>query len=167
MDRRGTIDSSGEASARETRLSFMAKANDRLNKLVARSRAALFLERFWRAIFPAIIVVCIFVGFSLIGGWLLLPAWARLLGLCGFALALVWSGRDLFVLRWPSREDALSRIEKTTGQVHRPLTAVEDTLVSGEDDPATRALWELHKKRMAAALASMRAGPPNPKAYRL
>jgi len=167
LDRRGTTDSSGEAGAPETRLSFMAKATHRLNKLVARSRAALFLERFWRAVFPAVIVVCVFVGFSLIGGWLLLPAWARLVGLCGFALALVWSARDLLVLRWPSREDALSRIEKTTGQIHRPLTAVEDTLVSGEDDPATRVLWELHKKRMAAALTSMRAGPPNPKAYRL
>ncbi|MEJ8474887.1 TIGR02302 family protein [Roseibium algae] len=171
MDRRDTTHSKTQdipgTETPEERQVFLKQANDRLATLVKRSRAALFLERFWRAVFPGLVVLAIFIGFSLIGGWLVLPAWVRLIGLCIFAIAAVWSFRDLLLLKWPSREDALSRIERSSKQSHRPLTAVEDSLATGRADPATQALWRLHKRRMAEALKAMRAGAPDPRAYKL
>jgi uncharacterized protein (TIGR02302 family) len=167
LDRSGTTHSSPEFESPDERQAFLKQADARLNTLVSRSRVALFLERFWRALFPVVVVLSLFAGFSLVGGWLFLPFWARLAGLLGFAVALVWSGRSLVTLRWPSRQDALTRIERSSDQIHRPMTAVEDSLASGGDDPATAALWRLHKRRMAEALKVMRAGAPDPRAYRL
>lgn len=138
----------------------------RLERLVGRSRLALFIERFWRAALPPVIVAGIFLGLSLAGAWYLTPAWLRFLAAGGFLLAFVWSCRDFLNLRWPEREEALSRIESSGRFAHRPLTAVSDSLSSGAEDPATLALWRLHQKRMADALKGMRAGAPDPRAYR-
>lgn len=143
-----------------------AQVEAKLDKLVFHSRLALFAEDVWRGLFPVLIVVGFFLGLSWLGLWLVLPFWARLIGLAGFAALLIWYCRDLFVLRWPSREAALHRIERDSGQSHRPLTAIEDELASGSDNPQTAALWALHKKRMTQALAAVRIGAPNPRAYR-
>ncbi len=143
-----------------------AQVDARLDKLVFRSQLALFIEAFWRATVPVLIVLGFFVGLSWMGFWLLFPFWARLLGVGIFAGLLIWSFRDFLHLRWPGRPEALHRVERDSGTSHRPLTAVEDDLASGKDDPATTALWALHKKRMAQTIAAMRSKPPDPKAYR-
>ncbi|WP_208980142.1 TIGR02302 family protein [Roseibium suaedae] len=138
----------------------------RLDRLVRSSRAALFIERVWRASLPPLIVAGIFIGLSLLGVWFYPPVWLRFLAVAIFAFVFVWSCRDLLGVRWPHREEALARIEASGRFAHRPLTAVSDTLSSGSDDPATAALWRLHQKRMAEALKGMRAGAPDPRAYR-
>lgn len=139
----------------------------RLNRVIGQSRLALFAERIWRALFPPLVVLAFFVGVSWLGLWLALPSWLRFVGVVGFAVALVWSARGLWHVRWPTRDAALARVEKDSGVDHRPLTAVEDELSLGGDDPASRALWQLHKKRMAETLGRMRARRPDPQAFRL
>lgn len=141
-------------------------ADARLESLVSRSRGALFLEDLWRALLPALIVAVLFVGVSWIGVWLVVPTWLRLLCVIGFAAALVWSARGLLSLRWPDRQQGLARIEHHSGTRHRPLTAVADELSIGNEDPATQALWRIHQERMANLVANMRAGAPDPRAYR-
>ena len=138
----------------------------RLDTLVSQSRLALFLERFWRAVLPLLVVVGIFVGLSWLGLWLVLPAWAGPVGIAVFAAAAVWSARDLVKLAWPTREDALHRVEQSSGYRHRPLTTLEDDLSIGSDDPQTRAIWALHQRRTAEAVASIRSKAPDPQAYR-
>ena len=167
MTRHGTTGSVADHESPEARKAYLQQAERRLNTLVARSRVALFIERLARALFPLAVIICLFIGLSLVGGWLVVPFWLRLIGVLGFAAVAIWSARPLLSLRWPSREDALSRIERSSGQAHRPMTAVEDSLAIGADDPATEALWRLHKRRMAEALKSMRAGAPSPQTFRL
>jgi len=143
-----------------------AQVDAKLDRLVFRSRLALLVESIWRAALPPIVVLGFFVGLSWLGLWLYLPTWARLVGLVGFAILFVWSCRDLLNVKKPSREEALHRIERDSGQSHRPLTAIEDDLSSGGSNPETAALWALHKKRMLRALAAMRTRLPDPRAYR-
>ncbi|GGB39763.1 hypothetical protein GCM10011316_09740 [Roseibium aquae] len=139
----------------------------RLDKVIRQSRMSLFVERVWRAVFPPLIVVALFVGLSWLGLWLVLPIWLRVIVLVGLAAGFLWSARGLLGVRWPGREEALARVERDSGVDHRPLTAFEDELSLGGDDPATLALWTLHKRRMSAALSKMKAKRPDPQAFRL
>ncbi len=138
----------------------------RLNRLVGQSRWALFVERLWRALLPLLVVAGLFVGLSWLGLWLALPLWMGPLGVIGFAAAAIWSARDLSRLRLPSREDALARVEKSSGYQHRPLTALEDDLSIGADNPDSQAIWALHQRRTAAAVGAIRSKAPDPQAFR-
>ncbi|WP_299477762.1 TIGR02302 family protein [uncultured Roseibium sp.] len=138
----------------------------RLDTLIKQSRSALFVERVWRALMPVLVVTGIYVGLSWLGLWLVLPVWLGLAGIVLFAAALVWASADLFRLRWPSREDGLSRVEKSSGRSHRPLTALEDELSVGNENAESRAIWALHQRRTAEAVASIRSKAPDPQAYR-
>ncbi|MTI44037.1 uncharacterized protein (TIGR02302 family) [Roseibium hamelinense] len=138
----------------------------KLEALAGRSSLILFLEDLWRALMPVLTVLAFFVGVSWLGLWIALPAWLRVVGLIAFAAFLLWSARGLYHLQWPSRQKALARIEAISGTKHRPLTALADDLSNASDDESTRALWQLHLKRMAKAVAGMRTGSPDPRAYR-
>ncbi|WP_209018049.1 TIGR02302 family protein [Roseibium aggregatum] len=145
---------------------WRALIRSRLDRLVRQSRRALFIERLWRALLPVLVVLGLFVGVSWLGLWLVLPAWAGPLGLLVFAAATVWAARDLFHLAWPTREDALSRVEKSSGRTHRPLTTLEDELSVGASDRESQAIWALHQRRTAEAVAAIRSKAPDPQAFR-
>ncbi|MES0812558.1 TIGR02302 family protein [Roseibium sp. SCPC15] len=145
---------------------WRAFIRNRLDRLVRQSRWALFVERLWRALLPVLVVIGMFVGLSWLGLWLVLPPWAGPIGVVGFAAAAIWAARDLLRLSWPSREDALGRVEKASGFDHRPLSTLEDDLSVGAEDPQSRAIWELHQRRTAEAVAEIRSKAPDPQAYR-
>ena len=63
--------------------------------------------------------------------------------------------------RWPSRDEALARLDRNTGLKHRPATALTDTLAS--TDPVAQALWRAQRERTLAALQGIRAGLPAPR----
>ncbi len=63
-------------------------------------------------------------------------------------------------LRLPDHDAARRRIETASGLAHRPLAALEDRLATGANDPATEALWQAHRARMAAAVRRLRVGAP-------
>ncbi|WP_208985982.1 TIGR02302 family protein [Labrenzia sp. OB1] len=138
----------------------------RLEKLVRFSRRALFLERFWRALLPVLVVAGIFVGLSWLGLWLILPVWAGPVGVILFAIAAIRAARGLFRLAWPTRDEALSRVETSSGYAHRPLTTLEDDLSVGSGNPESQAMWALHLRRTAEAVAAIRSRAPDPQAYR-
>ncbi|MCK7614432.1 TIGR02302 family protein [Roseibium sediminicola] len=138
----------------------------RLDRLVRQSRWALFVERLWRAVLPVLVVIGLFVGVSWLGLWLVLPAWAGPLGVLVFAGLALYAARDLLSLRWPSREDALGRVEKASGFEHRPLTALEDELSIGTGNPDSQAIWALHQRRTAETVAAIRSKAPDPQAFR-
>lgn len=138
----------------------------RLDQLVRQSRWALFVERLWRALLPLVVVIGLFVGLSWMGLWIVLPAWVGTLVLIGFVAAALWVARDLLHLAWPTRDDALARVEKSSGQAHRPLTTLEDELSVGADNPESQAIWALHQLRTAEAMAEIRSKRPDPQAFR-
>jgi len=70
----------------------------------------------------------------------------------GFAVA--YAARTL---RWPSREDALLRLDASLPG--RPLQALTDTQIIGSDDAASTAVWRAHQARMAERAAAAEPVP--------
>ncbi len=141
-------------------------ARKRLARVVLQSRLAIFWEDLLPRLVPGLIVLGFYVGLSWIGLWPVLPVWLRIIALIGFAAAFVWTILPLAKVRWPTRAAALHRVELSSGYRHRPLAAIEDELSAGLGDSGSAALWAAHQRRMAKALAALKAGLPMPRAYR-
>ncbi len=142
-------------------------AGRRLSLLVRLATAADLWERLWRAILPPLIVVGLFLCVSWLGLWLDVPHLARQVGVIGFALLLVASCYNWLKVAPLSRRDALKRIDRASGLSHGPASLLEDALANPGRDPATDALWALHKRRAEAVVATLRAGRPSPRAVDL
>nr|USU32131.1 TIGR02302 family protein [Methylobacterium sp. OTU13CASTA1] len=144
-----------------------AALRGRLDRLVSWSQTAALWEGAWPILWRGLGLVLAFLTLSWLGLWLdLSPTW-RMVGLAAFGLALVAALLPLATLRRPSRRAALARIDREAAGrdgalVHGPASAIEDTLALGTADPATRALWALHQRRSAEAVARLKAAPPRP-----
>jgi uncharacterized protein (TIGR02302 family) len=124
------------------------------------ARAALAFERFWSAAFYGAMIAGLFVLLLLSGVLTALPGWARLPALALFGLAFLVALHPLLRFRWPTRAEALRRLERNSKLPHRPLTALDDEL-AGEAGPETSLLlWQEHKRRMAASIRALKAGLP-------
>ena len=137
--------------------------NAQLERLVARGRAVLLFERSWRLLAPPLIVVGFFFCLSWAGLWLEIPHWTRALGLGAFVLGLGIGLLPLRRFRFPAREEALDRIDRVSGLKERPAEVLGDRLGNAGNDPATQALWTLHRRRAEKAVALLRAGLPSPR----
>ena len=69
-------------------------------------------------------------------------------------------------IRWPTREDAIRRLELRSGVPHRPASTYEDTLTNVPPDGATAAIWRAHRARVAERLSKLEVGPPLPRTDR-
>lgn len=134
-----------------------------LERLVFRARLIIRLERLWPALVLLGGIVAVFVALSWLGAWVAAPRGVRIAGVAlfaaGAALALVRGARRLAV----SRREALARLDRDSGQAHRPVSAAEDRLANAGQDPLTLALWELSRRRLAGTLARLRLRPPAPR----
>jgi uncharacterized protein (TIGR02302 family) len=133
----------------------------RLMQAVQRAQYAIAWERSWPHLARLLTVVGLFLVASWAGLWLALPFVARAIGLGLFALAALGALFPLLRFRWPSREAALSRLDRGTGIRHRPATALTDTLAT--QDPVAQALWQAQRERTLASLKRIRAGLPSPR----
>jgi uncharacterized protein (TIGR02302 family) len=135
----------------------------RLDRLVLTTKAMMLFERAWRIALPFLVVVGAFVVVSWTGLWLALPGWARGLGILAFGALEVVVLLPARRFRLPSRSEALARIDRAAGQASRPAEVLDDRLANGASDPATEALWALHRRRAEAAVASLRVGWASPR----
>ncbi|UTD27603.1 TIGR02302 family protein [Bradyrhizobium sp. WD16] len=133
----------------------------RLAHALRRARWVIAWERLWPNLARLLTVAGLFLAASWSGLWLSLPVPGRIVGVVVFALVLAATLVPVARLRWPTREDALRRLDRGSGQRHRPATALTDTLHS--DDPISRALWEVQRERTLASLRRVRAGLPSPR----
>jgi uncharacterized protein (TIGR02302 family) len=127
---------------------------------------ALVFERLWPRLWLALGLFALFAAISLAGWWPSMPpvlhaALLALFGALGLA-ALVYAVR----IPWPSREEAVRRIERRSGVPHRPATSYEDNLTAYTDSADTKALWQAHRERLARAIGRLRVGTPSPRADR-
>jgi uncharacterized protein (TIGR02302 family) len=127
---------------------------------LALARGAIAFERLWSAGFFAAMVAGIFVLALLTGTLGALPAWAKLPVLLLFAGALIAALFPYWRLRWPASAEALRRLEVNSSLTHRPLTALRDEIAGPPPSPETAALWEAHRRRMAASIRTLRSGLP-------
>src|SRR5262249_18761086 len=93
----------------------------------------------------------------------ILPPLARAIGLIIFALALVASALPLLIVRLPSVNDGLRRLDRSTGETHRPATTVADRIAANRQDPVAQALWQAHVERALRSARKLKAGGPAPR----
>jgi len=138
-----------------------AAARLQLTQALQRAKYAIAWERVWPHLVRFLTVVGLFLVVSWAGLWLVLPFVARAIGLGLFVLGALGTLFPLFRFRWPSREEALGRLDRGSGIRHRPATALTDTLVT--QDPVARALWQAQRERTLASIKRIRAGLPSPR----
>ena len=137
-----------------------APGGARLRRGLALARFAILWERTWPALWPIPALLAAFLGLALFGVFAALPGWLHLLLLVAFAAAILYFLPRLFRVARPRGDEALRRLERTSGLAHGPLQALTDGIGAGADDPLARSLWEAHRRRLVAALA--RLGTPLP-----
>lgn len=127
---------------------------------------ALFFERLWPRLWLLVALAALLAVLSLSGAFVTLSpqTHAVVLGLFAIAAlaAAVYAGR----VSWPTREEAIRRIERRSGVPHRPATSYEDTLTANSDNPATQSLWQAHRERLVRAMGRLKVGRPSPRADR-
>ena len=139
----------------------MPTARLQLGQALQRAKYAIAWEQTWPHLARLLSLIGLFLVVSWAGLWLTLPFVARAVGLGLFVLAALWALWPLVKFRWPSREAALSRLDRGTGIRHRPATALTDTLAT--QDPVALALWQAQRERTLASLKRIRAGLPSPR----
>jgi len=131
-----------------------------LARALTRARWALFWERLWPALATLATALGLFLAVSWLGVWLWLPPLARAVGLAIFAALAIAAVIPFFLLRMPGAPDGLRRLDRASGVVHRPATAMADALALPARDPHALALWNAHVERARRAAASLKAGRP-------
>ena len=133
---------------------------------VQRAAWALVFEQLWLRLWIILVLGGLYFLLSLISVWPLVGQFvhglaAGLFGL-GVLAALFRAGR----INWPTRDEAIRRIESVSGVPHRPASSYEDTLSASTHDAATLALWKAHRGRMAQLLSRLKSGKPRPRTDR-
>ena len=134
-----------------------------LGRALRRARRAILWERLWPPLAALLTVLGLFLTLSWIGLWLWLPPLGRAIGVVIFAILALAALLPLSRLRIPGVGDGLRRLDRVSGQPHRPATAVADTLPDGQTDPVSLALWQAHLQRAAQAARGLKAGWPSPR----
>lgn len=130
------------------------------------SKWALFFERLWPRLWWLIGLAALFAVLSFAGVWTHLPAIVHQVVLVAFAAAAV--AGLIYAVRapWPSRDDAVRRIERRSGVPHRPASSYEDQLTGQTTNAETAALWQAHRERLKRAIERLKVGNPSPRADR-
>ena len=138
-----------------------ALARLKLDQALQRAKYAIAWERAWPPLARLLTVVGLFLVVSWSGLWLGLPTLARAIGFGIFALLALAALWPIVWFRWPSRAQALSRLDRGSGIRHRPATTLTDTVTT--QDPVALALWQAQRERTLAAIKRIRAGLPSPR----
>src|ERR1700686_2312087 len=134
-----------------------------LSRALHRARLAILWERLWPALAAPATAVGLFLAVSWLGVWLWLPPMGRAIGLCLFFLLAAAATLPLLRLRFPTREDALRRLDRKSGLPHRPATTIADDISGSTTDPSSVVLWRAHIERALRAAKELKAGQPTPR----
>ena len=134
-----------------------------LAQALRRARGSILWERLWPVLAALATVGGLFLAFSWAGLWLALPPLARAIGLFVFVIAMAAAALPLLILRLPSIYDGLRRLDRGSGETHRPATAVADHIAANSLDPVAQALWRAHVERALLSARKLKAGWPAPR----
>ncbi len=134
-----------------------------LARALKRARSSLLWERLWPALATLATALGLFLAFSWAGLWLVLPPLARAIGLVLFVIVTAIATVPLVLLRLPSVNDGLRRLDRSSGETHRPATAVADQIAANQHDPVAQALWRAHVERALLSARKLKAGWPSPR----
>lgn len=124
------------------------------------TRSGMAAERLLRCFWPVLSVVMAVLAVLMLGLQDMAPieaVWG--LGVLAVLAVLGFGLRGALRLRWPSRGEALARLDETLPG--RPIRALLDDQAVGAGDAASAAVWRAHQARMAARAAAARPVRPN------
>lgn len=122
--------------------------------------AGLWAERLAYAFWPLWTLLIAALGLLSFSVLDYLPLEAGWFGILSTLAALAWAlVHGLRAFRRPTRAQALARLDATLPG--RPIAALTDTQAIGTADPASQAVWEAHRARMAARAAQAKAVEPD------
>ncbi|MEL6503534.1 MAG: TIGR02302 family protein [Pseudomonadota bacterium] len=139
--------------------------NGSLNRTRLAALAALTWERFWPLALPAFGVLALFLAVSWLGLWPMMGDTWRIGLLALFGAVGLAALFPLGQMRLPTDAELDTRIERASSLEHRPVTAQSDALANDKpasNDPMALALWQEHRRRMAAQLTGLKPGTPVP-----
>lgn len=139
---------------------MMRSDTARIETKIGHARWAMGFERIWTASHGPLLLLAGFAAIVIGGVLPLLSQGPRLALLVAFTGLLLWSLKPLFRLSWPTRYEAMRRVEAKTGLSHRPVSTHQDQLAPGSDDPLQQMIWEEHKLRQLKGLENLKAGAP-------
>ncbi len=132
----------------------------RLSRPLRLTRLGMAAERFTLCFWKAWSVLFVALAALMMGFHESAPLEAVWIGGLAISAAFLWflfTGLRWF--RWPTREDALQRLDQTLpGQ---PLQALGDAQAIGTGDAASEAVWAAHLERMAARAAAAKRVKPD------
>ena len=134
-----------------------------LARALKRARGSLLWEKLWPALATLATALGLFLAFSWAGLWLVLPPLPRAIGLLLFVVVTAIATAPLALLRLPSVADGLRRLDRSSGETHRPATAVADEIAANQHDPVAQALWRAHVERALISARKLKAGWPSPR----
>jgi len=134
-----------------------------LARALQRARGSLLWERLWPALATLATALGLFLAFSWAGLWLALPPIAHAVVFFLFAVVIAVAAVPLVMLRVPSATDGLRRLDRSSGESHRPATAVADEIAANQNDPVAQALWRAHVERALLSARKLKAGWPSPR----
>jgi uncharacterized protein (TIGR02302 family) len=141
-----------------------AKARERLDRMARHAQWILSFERVWPPVAAILTIALIFLAVSWFGLWFALPPIGRIAGLTLFGALLLAAiaalGRALFVRR---QGEALARLDRDSGGLHRPASSSLDRLADANADGVTRDLWRLHQRQLARKVSRIVLAPPAPR----
>ncbi|MEP7029791.1 MAG: TIGR02302 family protein [Pseudolabrys sp.] len=134
-----------------------------LARAVSRARSSLLWEKLWPALATLATALGLFLALSWAGLWIALPGLGRAIGLFIFLIITAAAAVPLVLLRWPSEYDGLRRLDRASGEIHRPATAIADEIAANSEDPVAQALWRAHVERALLSARKLKAGWPQPR----
>lgn len=134
-----------------------------LARAIKRARGSLLWERLWPALATLATALGLFLAFSWAGLWMALPPLGRAIGLVLFGLVILVAAVPLIRLRLPSIPDGLRRLDRASGEKHRPASAITDSIAANRTDPVAQALWRAHVERALMSARRFKAGWPAPR----
>jgi uncharacterized protein (TIGR02302 family) len=150
-------------SFQEQRSNRDSQTRNLVARALKRARGSLLWERLWPAIATLATAIGLFLAFSWSGLWMVLPPLARAIGLFVFIVFTAVAAVPLVMLRLPSVHDGLRRLDRGSGETHRPASAIVDEIAANQHDPVAQALWRAHVERALTAARKLKAGWPQPK----
>ncbi len=134
-----------------------------LERALRKSARAIFAERLLRLCAALTTLALFFLTLSWLGLFRAAPVEARMAAVALFCFAALFLVAREIGRGWPRRRAAAARLDEAATGPLKPAASLDDTLAGDAADPATAALWALHRKRLESALAETPVLAPRPR----
>ncbi|MDE2444986.1 MAG: TIGR02302 family protein [Alphaproteobacteria bacterium] len=132
----------------------------RLDLKIALQRTALLAEEVWNKGQKPLLAAGIAIALLASGVMEQLPSFVQLVILAILGLGFLFTLKDFFDLRSPSKLWAMRRMESYSNINHRSLSGFDDHQADETKNDESRLLWEAHQQRQLEAIETVKIAPP-------